>query len=71
MEETDSPLALRRFLDSQVAEMEAQPHMDTALDETKELADELRAIPHQSGLRSQVRPCWSKQREAPIVRSSI
>jgi len=44
--------ALRRLLDSKLAEMGAQPHLETALDEMKTLGDELRAILRQSGLPS-------------------
>ena len=44
--------AMRRFLDSRLVEMGAQPHLETALDEMKVLADELRTILRQSGLPS-------------------
>ena len=44
--------ALRRFFDSRLTEVGAQPHMETALDEMKELADELRMISRQAGLPS-------------------
>jgi 2-dehydropantoate 2-reductase len=43
---------LRLFLDSRLAAIGAQPHMDSAVDEMKELADELRAIFRQAGLPS-------------------
>jgi 2-dehydropantoate 2-reductase len=42
----------RLLLDSRLADMGAQPHMDAAVDEMKELADELRQIFRQSGLSS-------------------
>jgi len=42
--------SLRRVCDSQLAEMGAQPHLDAALDEMKELAEELRTILRQSAL---------------------
>lgn len=46
-------LFLLRFLfNSRLAAMGAQPHMDAAVDEMKELADEMRAILRQSGLPS-------------------
>lgn len=44
--------AMRPFLNSRLAEMGAQPHLDAAPDEWKELADELRVILRQSGLPS-------------------
>ena len=43
---------LRLLFDSRLAAMGAQPHLDAAADEMKELADELRAILGQSGLPS-------------------
>jgi len=43
---------LHFLLDSRLADMGAQPHMDAAVDEMKELADELRVIFRQSGLPS-------------------
>ncbi len=43
---------MRLFLDSRLADMGAQPHLDAAPDEWKELADELRAILRRSGLPS-------------------
>jgi len=43
---------LRRFFDSQLAEWGAQPHLDAAADEMKELADEMRDILTQAGLPS-------------------
>ena len=43
---------LRRLFDSRLAAMGAQPHLDAAADEMKELADELRVILRQSGLPS-------------------
>jgi 2-dehydropantoate 2-reductase len=45
-------LTLRFFLDSRLAAMGAQPHLDAALDEMKELADEVRDILRQSSLSS-------------------
>jgi 2-dehydropantoate 2-reductase len=42
----------RRFLDSRLADMGAQPHLDAAPDEWKELAEEMRVILRQSGLPS-------------------
>ena len=41
---------LRFLLDSRLPDMGAQPHLDTAPDEWKELANELRGILRQSGL---------------------
>lgn len=43
---------LRSFLDSRLADMGAQPHLDAASDEMKELTDELRALFRQAGLPS-------------------
>ena len=40
---------LRLLFDSRLADMGAQPHLDAAVDEMKELADELRVILRQSG----------------------
>jgi len=45
---------LRRFFDSRLADMGAQPHLDAAADEMKEMADEMRVILRQSGLPSPV-----------------
>jgi 2-dehydropantoate 2-reductase len=45
-------LLLRRFLDSRLAAIGAQPHLDAAADEMKELADEMRVILRQAGLPS-------------------
>jgi 2-dehydropantoate 2-reductase len=42
----------RLFFDSRLADMGAQPHLDAAADEMKELADELRVILRQAGLPS-------------------
>lgn len=56
VELTPAPImifALRCLLDSRLAEMGAQPHLEAAVEEMKELADELRAILRQSGLPSQ------------------
>jgi 2-dehydropantoate 2-reductase len=41
---------LRHFLDSRLAAIGAQPHLDAAVDEMKELADEMRVILRKSGL---------------------
>ncbi len=41
---------LRLLFDSRLADMGAQPHLDAAADEMKELADELRTIFRQSGV---------------------
>lgn len=43
-------VGLRRLFDSRLADMGAQPHLDAATDEMKELADEMRVILRQSGL---------------------
>jgi 2-dehydropantoate 2-reductase len=43
---------MRFFLDSRLAAMGAQPHLDAAVDEMKELADEFRVILRQSRLPS-------------------
>ncbi len=43
---------LRLILDSRLADVGAQPHLDAAVDEMKELADEVRVILRQSGLPS-------------------
>ncbi|HYA24587.1 MAG TPA: 2-dehydropantoate 2-reductase N-terminal domain-containing protein [Terriglobales bacterium] len=45
-------LLLRHFFDSRLADMGAQPHLDAAADELKELADEVRTILRRSGLPS-------------------
>ena len=45
-------LPLRLLFDSRLVAMGAQPHLDAAVDEMKELADELRVILRQSGLPS-------------------
>jgi len=42
----------RSLLDSRLADMGAQPHLDAAPDEWKELADEMRVILRKSGLPS-------------------
>lgn len=44
--------ATRRLLDSRLADMGAQPHLDAAVDEMKEMADEMRVILRQAGLPS-------------------
>ena len=44
--------AFRLLFDSWLADMGAQPHLDAAVDEMKELADELRVLLRQSGLPS-------------------
>jgi len=43
---------LRIFFDSKLADFGAQPHLDAAADELKELADEMRVILRQAGLPS-------------------
>lgn len=42
--------ATRRLLDSRLADMGAQPHLDAAVDEMKEMTDEMRVILRQAGL---------------------
>jgi len=64
-------LCLRFFFDSRLAAMGAQPHIDAALDEMKELAEEVRHILRESGLPSPASDVLFAQVEARFQASGF
>jgi 2-dehydropantoate 2-reductase len=62
-------LLLRLLFDSWLADMGAQPHLNAAVDEMKELADEMRAILRQSGLASPASDVLYSQVDARFERA--
>jgi 2-dehydropantoate 2-reductase len=61
---------LRFLLDSRLADMGAQPHLDAAVDEMKELADELRVIFRQVALASPASDILFAQVDARFARDA-
>jgi hypothetical protein len=60
----------RLFLDSRLAAMGAQPHLDAAPDEWKDLADQFRVILRQAGLPSPASDLLFAQVDARFAQQS-